>query len=117
MSRTKISDTAPEWFHVVTEKKAKEYEERQIKQEDTLSVFSRYQEWITVTPRSKNRKMPLEKMKVEKFDETSKIMPKWMQIKPTNLAKNDINDLKVEKYNSLRTVKIIIYYIFFKTLE
>ena len=107
MSRTKISDFAPEWFHVIDENKMKIYEEKQIKNEETLSVFSRYQKWITVTPRSKNRKRPLENMKNLKMDETSKIMPNWMQIK-VNKDKIKEDELRSAEYNSMRNVKLQI---------
>lgn len=105
MNRTKISTNAPDWFHVVTEKKAKEFNDRMIAKEDTLSVFSRYNKWITVTPRSKNRKMPLEKLKVEKFEETSKIMPKWMQISSIS-ERPKFDNFKTAEYNSIRDVKL-----------
>jgi hypothetical protein len=75
-----------------------------IQKEDTLSVFSRYKKWITVTPRSKNRKMPLEKIKAEKTEETSKIMPKWMQISAIS-AKPNYDELKSAEYLS-RDVKL-----------
>ncbi len=80
-SRTKISDNAPDWFHLVDEKSQKKYEDKIAKNEETLFVFSRYQKWITVTPKNKNRKRPLEHTKNVKMEETSKIVPKWMQIK------------------------------------
>ena len=66
-------------------------------------MFSRYNKWITVTPKSKNRRKPLEKMKIEKMDETSKIMPNWMQIK----GKKDMElygMFKSAEYNSIRHV-------------
>lgn len=108
MNRTKISDAAPEWFHVINDKKLKAYEEKLVKNEETLSVFSRYQKWITVTPRSKNRKRPLENMKIVKMEETSKIMPNWMQIKvDKNKIKDDI--LRPAEYVSMINVKIILY--------
>jgi hypothetical protein len=81
MNKTKISKEAPEWFQVITEQKIKDFDDDLIKNEDTIRVLSKFQSWITVTPRSKNRKRPLEKQKVGKMDETSKIMPKWMQNK------------------------------------
>ena len=49
--------------------------------EETVSIFSKFQKWITVTPKHKNRKRPLEKEKIESMDKTSKIMPNWMQAK------------------------------------
>jgi hypothetical protein len=61
-TRTKISSGSPEWFNVVNEKKMKEFNEK-LNKEDTLFIISRYQSWITVTPKGKNRKRPLEKLK------------------------------------------------------
>lgn len=49
--------------------------------EETISIFSKFQKWITVTPKAKNRKRPIEKEKIESMDKTSKIMPNWMQPK------------------------------------
>lgn len=80
-NKTKISKEAPEWFHVVPEWKAKKFDEELIKKEDTISVFSRYQNWITVTPRSKDRRHPLEKIKPTKKEDASRTMPKWMELK------------------------------------
>ena len=104
-NRTKVSKAAPEWFQVVTEEKNKKFDEIIAKNEETLSILSRYKSWITVTPKSKNRKMPLEKMKIEHFDETSRIMPNWMQIK----AKKDkvlFEMMKPVEYNSIRDVSV-----------
>ena len=107
-SRTKVSKAAPEWFQVVTDEKNKKYDEIIAKNEETLSVLSRYKSWITVTPKSKNRKMPLEKMKIQHFDETSRIMPNWMQIK----AKKDkelYEMMKSVEYNSIRNVSANLF--------
>ncbi len=99
---TKVSKGAPEWFQVVTDEKNKKFDEIISKNEETLNILSRYSNWITVTPKSKNRRYPLEKMKI-KLDETSRIMPNWMQIK----AKKDMelyNMMKPAEYNSVRHV-------------
>jgi hypothetical protein len=90
-------------MRVVTDEKNKKYDEILCKNEETLSIFSRYNQWITVTPKTKNRRNPLEKMKIEKMDETSKIMPNWMQIK----VKKDMNlygMFKSAEFNSMRNV-------------
>lgn len=110
-SRTKVSVAAPEWMKVVTDEKNKMYNDILCKKEETLSIFSRYNKWITVTPRSKNRRRPLEKMKIEKMDETSKIMPNWMQIR----VKKDMDlygMFKSAEYNSIRHVGYRDYIIF-----
>jgi hypothetical protein len=106
-SRTKVSVAAPEWMRVVTEEKNKKYNEILCNNEETLSIFSRYNQWITVTPKTKNRRKPLEKLKIEKMDETSKIMPNWMQIK----VKKDMDlygMFKSVEYNSIRNVKFLL---------
>lgn len=102
-SRTKVSKNAPEWFKVVTDEKNQKYDEIIAKNEETLCLFSRYNKWITVTPKSKNRRKPLEKMKIGKMDETSKTMPNWMQIR----AKKDMElyeKMRSAEYNSIRHV-------------
>lgn len=103
MDRTKISKEAPEWFHVVTDQRVKAWDEAFIKNGDTLSVFSRYNKWITVTPTSKDRRRPLEKIKIQKMEETSKIMPNWMQIK---IDKEKIKEdpMRAAEYQTLREV-------------
>lgn len=111
-NRTKVSLAAPEWFQVVTDEKNKKFDDIIAKNEETLSILSRYKSWITVTPKSKNRKMPLEKMKIEHFDETSRIMPNWMQIK----AKKDkelYEMMKPVEYNSIRHVSFFYWFLFF----
>ena len=45
-----------------------------------MRIFSRYQNWITVNPKTKDRRHPLEKMKAANMEATSAIMPKWMEI-------------------------------------
>lgn len=105
MSRTKISDEAPNWFHIVNDKKLKDWNEALAKNEETISVFSRYNKWITVTPKNKNRKKALEKIKIQKMEETSKIMPNWMQIK---ISKDKIKEdnMRQSEYQSMRDVNI-----------
>ncbi len=78
-SRTKVSNDAPEWFEVCPDWKIKKFNEEIAKKNDTLSVFSRYQNWITVTPKNRDRRHALEKKKITHMDETSSIMPKWME--------------------------------------
>lgn len=80
IERTTISNDAPDWFNVVNENKLKMLNEK-LNKEETISIFSKFQKWITVTPKRRNRKFPLEKEKIEKMDKTSKIMPNWMQSK------------------------------------
>lgn len=75
----------PEW-------KAKLFKEEIINKEDTIKVFSRYQNWITVTPKKQDRRKALERVKILKKDVTSKLMPKWMEIK------NKENKIEQDKY-------------------
>ena len=110
MNRTKVSTEAPDWFHVVNDNKIKKWNQKFIDNDDPLSVFSRYQKWITVTPRNKNRRKPLEKIKISKMEETSKVMPKWMQI--TGKDKKLEDTMKASEYTSMRDVniKLVITY-------
>lgn len=108
-NRTKVSLNAPEWFKVVTDEKNEKFDEIIAKNEETLCLFSRYNKWITVTPKSKNRRKPLEKMKIGKMDETSKTMPNWMQIR----AKKDMElyeKFRSAEYNSIRHVGYLIIF-------
>jgi hypothetical protein len=90
---------------LITSEKQKKWDEEFIKKGDTLSVFSRYQKWITVTPKNKNRHKPLEKIKNSKKDATSKIMPSWMQI---NIDKEKLrqDEMTSQKYDCIRDVNI-----------
>lgn len=45
-----------------------------------ISVISKNQGWITVTPRSLNRKKPVEKCIDGDATKTSILTPSWMQI-------------------------------------
>ena len=81
----------PEW-------KAELFKEEIAKKEDTIKVFSRYQNWITVTTKDPDRRKALEKIKTLKKDVTSKLMPKWMELK---YGQNKIKDdkFKLVEYN------------------
>lgn len=103
LNQTKISLDAPQWFKFANEKSTQALNELLIKNEDTISIFSKHQQWITLTPRSKNRRKPLEKVKVIKMDETSKIMPKWMQNKHVTQPCPDT--FRSAEYNSLKNVR------------
>ena len=78
IQRTIISNDAPEWFNVINDEKLARLNNK-LKNEETMTIFSRFQKWITVTPKHKNRKRPLEKEKITSMEKTSKIMPNWMQ--------------------------------------
>ena len=76
-----MSKNAPEWFNILPDWKIEQYKEYLAKNEDTINILSKHQNWITTSPRTYDRKHPLEKKKALNMEETSKIMPKWMEIK------------------------------------
>ena len=64
-------------------------------------MFSKNQNWLTVTPKKQDRKEALEKKKIIDMDVTSKLMPKWMEIKYKKDSNNINNDLfKSIEYNN-----------------
>ena len=77
----------PEW-------KVKLFKEDLAKKEETITVFSKNQNWLTVTPRNQDRRKALEKNKILDMDITSKLMPKWMEIK----HKKDHNFTNSDKF-------------------
>ena len=97
---TKISKEAPKWFQSVPEWKIKQFNDYLEKNEDTIHILSKHQNWITVTPKHKDRTKPLEKMKAINLEATSKIMPKWMEIKPKQ--ENRVENLKSVNYYPIR---------------
>ena len=74
------------------------FNEEIAKKEDTIRVFSRYQNWITIDPKKPDRKKPLEKIKELKKDVTSVLMPKWMEIEYKE-NKNNFDKFKSIEYN------------------
>ena len=54
--------------------------EKEPENEDTINVLSKHQNWITTSPLTNDRRHPFEKQKVSNTG-TSKIMPKWMEMK------------------------------------
>ena len=77
--------------------------------EDTINIFSKHQNWITVNPKTMDRKHPLEKMKAENMEVTSKIMPKWMEIAHKNIKR--IENFKKAEYipTKLKAKKLIVF--------
>ena len=61
--------------------KSKLFNEEIIKKQDTITVFSKNQNWLTVTPRKRDRRKAFEKKRVLDMEVTSKLMPRWMEIK------------------------------------
>lgn len=94
----------PDW-------KVKLFKEEIAKKEETITVFSRYQDWITVTPKKEDRRKPLEKKRILKNDVTSKLMPKWMDIQNKE-KESKVDNFKLVEYNyplRQKPKKIMIY--------
>jgi hypothetical protein len=106
---TKTSKDAPDWFNVVPSWKAEQFKKYLENNEDTINIISKHQNWITISPRSMDRKHPLEKMKAENMEVTSKIMPKWMEIKHKKAKR--LENLKVAEYFPLKqkAKKLIVF--------
>ena len=83
----------PEW-------KIMQYKNYLAKNEDTINILSKHQSWITTSPRTNDRKHPLEKKKASNMEETSKVMPKWMEIKYKKTKHED--NLKSIEYYPIR---------------
>ena len=76
--------------------------DKELEKQETITLLSKTKNWITVTPKHKNRRNPLEYVKVKNC-EGSKILPKWMQ---NAYSKPLTNDLFTHKsYTSIRTGK------------
>ena len=78
--------------------------------EDTINIFSKHQNWITVNPKTMDRNHPLEKMKAENMEVTSKIMPKWMEIDHKNIKQNE-NFQKAEYIPIKQKAKKLIVFV------
>ena len=100
INNNKVSKNAPEWFHVFPDWKMEQYKEYLSKNEETINIISKHQSWITTSPSTFDRKHPLEKKKILNVEETSQIMPKWMQIKHKNNKKED--DFKSTEYSPIK---------------
>ena len=96
-NKTKISAGSPKWFHIIPDWKAKLFKEELEKKEDLITVFSKNQNWLTVTPRKQDRRKALEKNKILNMEVTSKLMPKWMDLK----YKKDKNIVDGDKFISV----------------
>ena len=86
------SNELPCCFQVVNEDKMKRIQS-ELEKEETIMVLSKNKSWITVTPRSKNRRKCLENIKA-KPHEVSRTMPQWMVLnskyKQSNCNRKDI---------------------------
>lgn len=45
-----------------------------------MQIISKTQGWITVTPKEKNRKRPIEKLKLGDATKVNQLSPVWMQV-------------------------------------
>ena len=63
-SKNKISSDSPDWFKINSVAKMKEINNLYINNNSNLQVLSKFKSWITVTPKNKDRKRPLEKKRV-----------------------------------------------------
>ena len=84
----------PDW-------KLQQYKEHLARKEDTIRIISKHQNWITTTPMANDRRHPLEKLKVSKMEETSRLMPKWMENKHKN-CKREEEVLKSVEYSPIK---------------
>jgi hypothetical protein len=62
-----VSSDSPEWFKIYDKEKLKNVENYYVNNNQSLHVLSRFNRWITITPRSKNRRLPLENVKLVKY--------------------------------------------------
>jgi hypothetical protein len=95
------SKDIPNYFQIVNEEKLQMFQ-KELEKQDTITLLSRNKNWITVTPRHKNRNKCLENVKV-KNDETSLILPKWMIGKYPKALSPD--NFKGVTYTSIRNGK------------
>lgn len=82
----------PDW-------KIKQYRDYIGKNEDTINILSKHQNWITTSPLTNDRRHPFEKQKTSNIG-TSKIMPKWMELKFKNVKREE--NLKSTEYYPIR---------------
>lgn len=104
----KESKDAPDLFQIPSKERTKKQEHDLINKEETITLLSRNKSWITVTPRSKNRRKPLENIRV-KNDEPSPVLPQWMRpkfhqkITPDIFKKVDSTSVRTRK----RTMQLV----------
>jgi hypothetical protein len=74
--------------------------------EESIRVFSRFNNWITVSPKSKSRKHAFEKNISTNRLNRDKVIPKWMQqprskipehkFKPVEYLSTDVREFNIE---------------------
>ena len=93
----------PEW-------KKKQYNDYISKNQTSLNILSKQQNWITVNSKTKDRRHPLEKNIQTEKEITSKIMPEWMESKYNDCIHKD--DFKlVEYYPTKQKAKQLLSYV------
>lgn len=95
------SKDAPDNFQTMNKEKKEKFN-KALEKEETITLLSKNKNWITVTPKHRNRNKPLESIKV-KNDETSKVIPSWMRSKFTQKMSQDF--MKSVSYKSVRDGK------------
>ena len=82
--------TTPEYFRILDKPQNKVDPCSSKGFDGTMTIISKNQGWITVTPKNKNRKKPVEKFGVSgDAAKTSKLTPNWMQCQyPKNTTDN-----------------------------
>ena len=108
--KTKISDDAPAWFDVFPKWKKKQYNDYISKNETSLNILSKQQNWITVNSKTKDRRYPLERNIQTEKETTSKIMPEWMESKYNDCLQKD-NFKLVEYYPTKQKAKQLLCYV------
>lgn len=78
-----------------------------ITKEESIRVFSRFNNWITVSPKTKSRKHAFEKNISTNAQNRDKVIPKWMQqhidkskvpehmFKPIEYLSNDVINIYI----------------------
>jgi len=95
------SKDSPEWFKIIPEWKRTQFKEYLAKNEDSIRVISKHNGWISISPKTNNRLLPLEKFTMDK-ENHKKILPKWMNLKYyKNYSKEDDIFKKVQ-YNPMK---------------
>ena len=97
---TENSEQAPEWFKIMPDWKRQQLNNFYEKNEDALNILSKHQKWITVSTRSKSRKLPLEKVSSTIDKNHNILIPKWMIIKHDNVPKDIFKSVQFTPFSS-----------------
>lgn len=97
----KASNDAPQWM----KRKPKRHDSKDDDNE-TIAVFSRFNQWITVSPKSRSRNKAFEKTKHNKENQTL-IRPKWMHSTYWNYNSKKDNSFISLPYSDIHAKKPI----------